>query len=219
MEFFCSKYNPQIKLSSKDILETSLEINEAFAPILALETTDLTDLSNLSPEEILEISENISFDFAPKAANNSQKFVLLPVDPHHIHAYWNLSDYLPDNRKNSASKDQLTLRVYSEADQKALTETSSWIDAPINSARSQQNIFLPNRTYDISYSASIGKHDQDDRFTAFAHSNSIHIPLGNVMSKPIEDNQSAFKSIPEITKVNRTIPLVLKQSSSGQNNN
>jgi hypothetical protein len=143
MEFFCSKYNPQIKLSSKDILETSLEINEAFAPILALETTDLADLSNLSPEEILEISENISFDFAPKAANNSQKFVLLPVDPHHIHAYWNLSDYLPDNRKNSASKDQLTLRVYSEADQKALTETSSWIDAPINSARSQQNIFYP----------------------------------------------------------------------------
>jgi hypothetical protein len=200
MEFFCSKYNPQIKLSSKDILETSLEINEAFAPILALETTDLADLSNLSPEEILEISENISFDFAPKAANNSQKFVLLPVDPHHIHAYWNLSDYLPDNRKNSASKDQLTLRVYSEADQKALTETSSWIDAPSNSA-------------------SIGKHDQDNCFTAFAHSNSIHIPLGNVMSKPIEENQSAFKSIPEITKVNRTIPLVLKQSSSGQNNN
>ena len=43
MDFFYSKYNPQIKLSSKDILETSLEINEAFAPILALETTDLAD--------------------------------------------------------------------------------------------------------------------------------------------------------------------------------
>lgn len=219
MEFFCSKYNPQIKLSSKDILETSLEINEAFAPILALETTDLTDLSNLSPEEILEISENISLDFAPKVSNNSQKFVLLAVDPDHIHAYWNLADSLRDDRKNSALRDQLTLRVYSEPDKKDRAKIPSWIDVPINSSRSQQNIFLPNRTYDISYSASIGKHDQDDCFTAFAHSNSIHIPLGNVMSKPIEDNQSAFKSIPEITKVNRTIPLVLKQSSSGQNNN
>ena len=111
MEFFCSKYNPQIKLSSKDILETSLEINEAFAPILALETTDLTDLSNLSPEEILEISENISFDFAPKVSNNSQKFVLLAVDPDHIHAYWNLGDSLLDDRKNSELRDQLTLRI------------------------------------------------------------------------------------------------------------
>ena len=219
MEFFCSKYNPQIKLSSKDILETSLEINEAFAPILALETTDLTDLSNLSPEEILEISENISFDFAPKVSNNSQKFVLLAVDPDHIHAYWNLGDSLLDDRKNSELRDQLTLRIYSEPDKKDMAKIPSWIDVPINSSRSQQNIFLPNRTYDISYSASIGKHDQDNCFTAFAHSNSIHIPLGNVMSKPIEDNQSAFKSIPEITKVNRTIPLVWKQSSSGQNNN
>ena len=219
MEFFCSKYNPQIKLSSKDILETSLEINEAFAPILALETTDLADLSNLSPEEILEISENISFDFAPKAANNSQKFVLLPVDPHHIHAYWNLSDYLPGNRKNSASKDQLTLRVYSEPDKKDMEKIPSWIDVPINSSHSQQNIFLPNRTQEITYCATIGKRDQNNHFTAFAHSNSTPIPLGNVMYKPIEDDQSAIKPIPEITKVNWTIPLVWKQSSSGQNNN
>ena len=219
MKFSYSTYNSKIKLSSEEILAINQEINQAFTPNLLGKTITPICEYNLSSHEMLEISENISLDFAPKAANNSQKFVLLPVDPHHIHAYWNLSDYLPDNRKNSASKDQLTLRVYSEADQKALTETSSWIDAPINSARSQQNIFLPNRTYDISYSASIGKHDQDNCFTAFAHSNSIHIPLGNVMSKPIEENQSAFKSIPEITKVNRTIPLVLKQSSSGQNNN
>ena len=218
MEFFYSKYNPQIKLSSIEMHEISLQINEAFVPTLPVETRNLTDPSDISSEEMLEISENISVDFAPKSANNSQKFVLLPVDPHHIHAYWNLGDYLADDRKNSACEDQLTLRIYSEPGQKALPKTSVWIDIPINSARSQQNIFLPNRTQEISYSASIGKRDQDDCFTAFVHSNSTPIPLGKVMPKPIEDDQLTFKPLPETIEVNQATPLAWKPNRSGQNN-
>jgi hypothetical protein len=217
MEFSHSKYNPKIKLSSKEMLEISQEINQEFAPNLLVKTTTPTYQYNLSPQEMLEISEGISLDFAPKASNNKQELVLLPIDPDHVHAYWNLSDGKTSDTQNNAFKDQLTLRVYSKPETTInITETKSWFDVAINSIQSQQNISLPSHSQQSAYSASIGKRDQDNTLTPFASSNTTQIPLGKVLQDPIKEIQIIFKPLPKIIKGNQESSLFWKTYTSGQ---
>ena len=63
---------------------------------------------------MFEISEEIRQDFAPKASNNTQELVLLPVDPDHLYAYWNLGDDKLNTTQKNDSGNQLTLRIYPE---------------------------------------------------------------------------------------------------------
>ncbi len=199
------------------MLEISQEISQEFAPNLLAKTTTPTYQYNLSPQEMLEISEDISLDFAPKASNNKQELVLLPIDPDHVHAYWNLSDGKTSDTQNNAFKDQLTLRVYEKPETTInTTETKSWFDVAINSIQSQQNISLPSHSQQSAYSASIGKRDQDNTLTPLASSNTTHIPLGKVIQDPIKESQIIFKTLPESPKVNQKAPFFWKTFTSGQ---
>ena len=202
------------------MLDISLEINQAFAPILLAKTTTYEDQYILSSQELLDISEEISIDFAPKSSNNKQELVLLPIDPDHVHAYWNLSDEKTSDTKNNALIEQLTLRVYSETDtSNDITEHKPWFDFAIDGNRSQQSFFLPNRTQDNAYCAIIGERDQDNSLNAFASSNTTYVPLGKVMTNPIKESPLAFKATPEPIKINLGAPLFWKNTASGQRHN
>ncbi|WP_292433444.1 DUF4912 domain-containing protein [Methylobacter sp.] len=164
------------------MLEISQEITRNFTPCFSSRMPELVEKVRLSPKELLDISEEIGRDFAPKPSSyNAPELVLLPVDPGHLYAYW----HLEGNTQKSASasdndnKEQLTLRVYSQPDeQKADAEAAVWFDVAIDSSIAHQQVALPTAVEDTAYSAAIGKCCADDSFIEFVHSNIVHAPHG-----------------------------------------
>jgi len=179
MTFLHSGYNSKINLSAKDMLEISQEISRNFTPCFSSWMPELVEKIRLSPKELLDIGEEIGRDFAPKASCNTPEVTLLPVDPGHLYAYWNLGASREITTPDNGRKDRLTLRIYSQPDeQSAVVETLSWFDVAIDSPKTQQQVSLPSPVDDTAYSAAIGKRCADDSFIEFAHSNIIHAPHG-----------------------------------------
>lgn len=220
MKFSHSRYNPQIRLSSEEILEISQEINREFAPAFSTKIASPTHQQAFSPKEMLEISEEISRDFAPIASNNTQELVLLPVDPDHLYVYWNLDVDKLNNTQKIEPDHQLTLRIYSEPNENTdITKPKSYFDVAIDGAQAQQNVVLPMRTHETTYCATIGQRHQDNTLTPFAHSNITHIPLGKAMPNPAKDSQGVLKPMPQPTTTSSESTFNRNNSASGQGNN
>lgn len=145
----------------------------------------------LSPQEIDEISREISRDFSPDLTTYLPELVLLPVDPLHLYAYWNLGEHKEKHSSGSASDSQLILRVYWRPDQHMdITKTKLWFDVPIAGHRDQKKIPLPiDKT---TYSAAIGIRDSNNRFDVWAYSNTIEVPRGN--AAPLVRRQGAVET-------------------------
>jgi hypothetical protein len=220
MTFSHSRYNPQIRLSSEEILEISQEINREFTPVFSTKMVSPTHQQAFSLKEMLEISEEISRDFAPIASNNTQELVLLPVDPDHLYVYWNpAQDKLNDIQK-IASGHQLTLRIYTESGTNTNTnKPKPYFDVAINDTQVQQNIVIPVRTHDTAYFATIGNRHHDNNLTPFARSNITHALSGKVMPITAEGSQSVFKPMPSIITASRGSSFYKNNSASGQGDN
>jgi hypothetical protein len=179
MTFLHSGHNSKIILSANEMLEISQEISRDFTPCFSSRVPEFTEDIWLSPRELLDIGEEISRDFAPKPYGNVPELMLLPVDPDHLYAYWNLG-VLPESPTfDSYHKDQLTLRIYLQSDQdRAIDKTASWFDVAVDSSKPRQQVSVPDSTYEAAYSAAIGKYLVDDNFVAFAHSNTINAHYG-----------------------------------------
>jgi hypothetical protein len=175
MTFLHSGHNSNINLSAKEMLEISQEISRNFTPCFSIPMPELAEETRLSPSELLNIGEEIARDFAPKPSCNTPELMLLPVDPGHFYAYWNLGKsrevFTPDYDGN----DQFTLRIYSQPDeQKTNVEILSWFDVAIDAPNTHQQVVLPSLVNETVYSASIGQFGADDSFIVFAHSNTIY---------------------------------------------
>lgn len=175
-----SGYSSKINLSAKEMLEISQEITRNFTPCFSSRMPELVEKIRLSPKELLDISEKIGRDFAPKPSSpKAPELTLLPVDPGHLYAYWNLGKSRENAIADNSNKEQLTLRIYSQPDeQKADDETAVWFDVAIDCAITHQQISLPTAVDDMAYSAAIGKCYADDNFIEFVHSNIIHASHG-----------------------------------------
>jgi hypothetical protein len=196
MAFLHSGHNSKIRLSANEMLGISQEISRDFTPCFLSLVPEPAEKIRLSSKELLDIGEEIGRDFAPKLSCNApevmsgyparhpsgkcksvpDRFVmLLPVDPGHLYAYWNLGEnreiFSPANDDN----DQLTLRVYSQPEEEsAASETASWFDVAIGRSMTHQQVSLPNLADHMVYSAAIGQRAADHGFIEFAHSNVIH---------------------------------------------
>lgn len=220
MTFSYSRFNPQFKLSPVEMLEISQEINREFAPNFSTRIPGPGYQHKISPKEMFEISEAIRLNFAPRASDNTQELVILPVDPGHLYAYWNLGiDKLNTEQKND-SESQLTLRIYSEPNKNMdTTKTKSWFDVNINSGQAQQKILLPTWAHEAAYCATIGKRFPDNNLIPFASSNITHVPFGKIITNQVKESEIMFKSIPQGFTANREISIYTNNSASGQGNN
>jgi len=214
MTFSRSGYDTQIKLSPEELFEISQEISRKFAPNAASLSSDSAFLSGafpsryslrksaksqvnsifhssqhshtrLSPQEMFEISQEISRKFSPDASTGTPELVLLPVDPYHLYAYWNLGE----NKKLTESKDEpanpLILRIYWRPDESAdISNTKIWFDIAFNTFQSRQKVRLP--IDGTAYSAVIGKLHPDNGLTVFADSNIIHVPCDKMKPSPMQ---------------------------------
>ncbi|MDP1664843.1 MAG: DUF4912 domain-containing protein [Methylobacter sp.] len=177
------------------MLEISQEISRNFTPCLSSGMPELVEKIRLSPKELLDIGEEIGRNFAPKPSYNIPEVILLPVDPGHLYAYWNLRETPEISTPDTACKDQLTLRIYSQPDEeRTAIETTSWFDVAVNSSNARQQVSLPGPVDETAYSAAIGKCYADDSFIAFAHSNLIHAPHGGTAWRQDHENASCCLS-------------------------
>ncbi len=180
MTLLHSGYNPKINLSAKEMLEISQEINRDFSPCFSSRMPKVVEKIRFSAKELLDIGEEIGRNFAPKVSHKMPGLMLLPVDPGHLHVYWNLGEKKKIARPVNKSKDQLTLRIYSRPEKKkAATETAIWFDVAIDSPTTHQQVALPGPADDTVYSAAIGQRCADDSFIVFAYSNMTHTPRGH----------------------------------------
>lgn len=162
------------------MLEISQEINRNFTPCFSSRMPELAKKIRLSPKELLDIDQEISRNFAPKISHKTPELMLLPVDPGHLHAYWNLGEKKEIVSPVSKDKDRLTLRIYSQSEEdKAVTATEIWFDVAIDSPTAHRQVALPEPADDAVYSAAIGQRCADDSFIVLAHSNMTHIPRGH----------------------------------------
>jgi hypothetical protein len=129
----------------------------------------------LSQQELLEISQRISREFPPRSSSVYPELVLLPVDPFHLYAYWNLGKNNLTSEPNDFTNFQVILRIYYQPSQNSCSNnTKQWFDVTVNSIKHQQKVAVPiDHTF---YSAVIGKYYLDDSFAAYAYSNIIHVP-------------------------------------------
>lgn len=220
MTFSYSRYNPQIKLSPEEMLEISQEINREFAPGFSIKKPEPASQHKLSPKELFEISEEIRLNFAPKASDNPQELVLLPVDPEHLYAYWNLDDDKLNTTPKKDSEKQLTLRIFPEANKNTdISKTKSWFDVAIDDTQAQLSVFLSMRAHETAYRADIGNRFPDNSLAPFAHSNIVHVPLGMAILNQLKESQIVFKSMPKFITASREIPICTYLGASSQGNN
>ena len=217
MKFSNSKYKPQSMLSTEEMLQISHEINLAFTPTFYVEIATPACQYPLSSKEMLQISDAISQDFAPSASNNTQNLVLLPVDPDHLYAYWNLGDDPSGRTQKTDPGHQLTLRIYSETDNLVDTlKKKPYFDIAVEGAQAQKNIALPQHAHQTTYSATLVNLYQNDNQTPLAASNITHVPLGKVMPPPAKGSPIGVKSTPQPVIASLGTSFYKNNSASGQ---
>lgn len=166
--------------------DISLEISRGYAP-RRFRAGGRAATSGFSPQELFNISQQISREFAPRAdarAPGAPSLVLLPVDPCRLHAYWQLPEpprQAPADvpaEPPTAAEPALTLRIYRQPEaadgvEDTAASRPAWFDLPVSGQSSQQRIALPEQLATAAgyYQAAIGHLDQYKEFTALAYSN------------------------------------------------
>lgn len=175
-----SKPIGKTRFTAKELFDIGEEISRDFTPRFSSQTPKLVDNIKFTPKELLAIGEEIGRDYAPQKSYKTPELMLLPVDPGHLYAYWNLNEKHQAATPITDSKHKLTLRIYAQSEKKkAFAETPTWFDVAIDSPVARQQISLPYRAADTVYSAAIGRCGADDGFIIFAQSNKTHASRGH----------------------------------------
>ena len=201
-------------ISAQEMLAISLEINQDFAPKLNAEPFNTPELEPLSTQELLGISQIISSGFAPSLKNTQPEVVLMPIDPEHVHAYWNL----PESDLIEASNPELTLSLHPLADTHPDDPKYAWLDFFINKRQDHQTLALPNASTSQYYYASVSQSYFDQPALTLASSNITQVP-----QYPSQDNvvgsdkniTQLFQPVAKRCAVHRLNTLI--NNASGQN--
>ncbi len=235
MTFFDAQHHSKIVLTQEEMLTISQEISLKFSPkdtllvdhdFLASETLadyndHLTEKSStnadwystpysdcrFSSKELNAISDEISLRFAPKASILAPEVFLLPVDPHHLYAYWAMGDITANKLAAKHSGSPLTIRVYWRPDANpAIKSSNVWFDFSIENFESRSKVRLP--LDDTAYSASLGRINPDHSFDVIADSNIIHVPPapGRMRIAPVQQLQNHQTDDANVQSYQRKVP-------------
>ncbi|MGR8941060.1 MAG: DUF4912 domain-containing protein [Gammaproteobacteria bacterium] len=180
-----------IELTGDEMLKISEEISRQFSPdqgalaavqpvpaASGLPEAALSSASrygDFSYRDLQAIGRDISQRFAPKAGSAAPEILLLPVDPHHLYAYWDVGRSLVPAAAGNYAHKPLTLRIYWRPDAgEGDTRSHVWFDVPAEPSSNRTKVRLP--IDDTYYSADLGRLKPDHSLEILAHSNLIHVP-------------------------------------------
>jgi len=197
--------------SPQELLGISQQISREFAPRAdAVRPGSLLakPLNTVRPESV----EGLALSGADKLSPNAEPvrlgtglIVALPVDPLHLHVYWQLDEQastpsIPADSVDYASP--LTLRVFCQAEPVAADTRNSaptWFDVPVDGESSQQQIVLPASHEGTAggYQVAIGRLDERQQFTALAYSNTaVTAPQPIAVSERLSPAMAQFIILP-----------------------
>lgn len=218
--------NSRLQLTPEEILEISRDISSNFAPVLdapgnerlnagksrrcTAESTPYSpdaiiysspiSGSTLSARDLLEISSSVSQQYAPKAAAITPELLILPVDPYHLYACWDMGDCLRTKYTAKEHSNSLVLRIYWWPGEAARQhpESNVWLDIPVDQLQQCRQIRLP--LADSVYSAAMGELLPDYHFDALAYSNQIRVPaIGKKEAPQVVKNDKNLWELYELT--------------------
>jgi hypothetical protein len=226
MTFLDAGHHSQIEPTQEEMLAISREISLKFSPNAALivdneglaanihtyyidpeagevdANTDYYFLHNIdigfSPKELNDISLEISRQFAPKASTAVPELFLLPVDPSHLYAYWDLGESIARITPEDGAENCLILRIYWRPDDSPEIKSSNvWFDVAAGNPESRQKVRLP--IDDTAYSAALGKLNPDNNLDVLATSNIIRVPPapGRMRTDALGRNQDTNRTSPD----------------------
>jgi len=169
----------------------SESISRDFSPRLFTGRSAANPKVRFSSQELLDISQQISREYAPSKSTPQSRLVLLAVSPQKLHAYWHVAKrQLTHALKRLEQQQPMILRIYTEAE--PLPEESAaqpwpdqatcdtpWLDMLITESTGQQDIFLPepvDTAPSLRYHATLGETNHQHRFLPLLHSNTTELP-------------------------------------------
>ena len=177
----------------------SQRISRDFSPRLFTRRTGQHQPSRFSPQELLEISQQISREYAPSKISHQSRLVLLAVSPRRLHAYWHVAKrLLTAALQKIEPPPAMTLRIYSddvpasEVNEQADNQPA-WFDVAVNKADGQQDIWLPE-SFAVDkvahhYRAVMGELRTNQIFTPLVYSHAV--------AKSYLERPQALHSLPE----------------------
>jgi len=128
--------------------------------------------SRLTAAQLRRISTELATQFPAAVDDDTLRLVLLDVDPHMLHAYWNIPlRSLP----LKAPEGEKRLRVYVLPTENAsVHQARSWFDVPVQGLRSQQyiDVSYDNAVYAVQYGIAA----PSGRFVPLATSRAVRTP-------------------------------------------
>lgn len=144
-----------------------------------------------SSKELLQVSREIADEYFSDLQEAPSELVLMPLDPYHLHAYWNIGpDYAIQNP--SGKENRLILRVYWLKDETSpLSETPIWFDVEVRQLQGQRRI--RSALDDSAYTAELGLYTGMGKFLPLLHSNLIHVPKASMFPQWEADHKPSDK--------------------------
>ena len=174
----------RIPLSRQEMCMISHAISRDFSPRLFRSRREPQAQRRFTPQELLEISQQISREYAPSRVSHQSRLVLLAVSPRRLHAYWHVAKRLLHGALNRMEPEPMTLRIYVQPDaqdSKVLQDQNlqDWFDVPIDAEEGQLDVFLPEAftvNTAMHFSAALGRTDKEQLFTPLSYSNTTEAP-------------------------------------------
>ncbi len=156
----------------------------------------------LSPGELRSIGREIAGRFPQTIDDDRLQLVLLDVDPHMMHAYWNIP--LPRYAAAAGASGDAAkrLRIYLlPADDASVHAAVSWFDIETQGLRNQQYIDLTRDN--APYAAQFGIIGNDGRFVSLVTSNSVRTPPAgrSLEQPPAVPEQHARRPVPAMPAI------------------
>ncbi|MCD2452533.1 DUF4912 domain-containing protein [Methylicorpusculum oleiharenae] len=203
-----SGLDPRVNLSQEEMLDISRQISQTFSPDRN-ENVSKVRINNgirinppnrkharsapgpglkLPTNELLEISQAVSRDFAPSRNIEKPELLLMPVDPHHVHAVWSVEPAQLNTQTNTPNPPPLTLRIYWLPDNSiSFNNSNLFFDIPLPQNKHSQRIRIP--ISDTAYTAVIGERGTSHSLQPVVESNIVRVPADNVYSAVNTNNR------------------------------
>lgn len=187
MPFPSSNVRQRIVLSRQEMCIISQTISRDFSPRLFASRVGRQANNRFTPRELLEISRQISREYAPNKVSHQARLVLLAVSPRRLHVYWHLAKRLLTEVSNRLEQVQpMTLRIYADstpppAPVGPAAAEPVWFDLSVSGSGSdgQQDVWLPEalvKTADVRYRAVLGETAGAREFMPQVYSNTALTP-------------------------------------------
>ncbi len=170
-------------LTQPELLDISQRIQGDFLPKYSTRVKAAGKNAHLSTSELLSISDEISLHYKASRLHlpKQDTILLLPVDPRHLHAFWNTASLT-----QAALEESLVLRVFENTSAHAAFTHAQHrpqesiykdhLEIPVSPSTSQCNIELPAHFLASSYSAEIAVKRSQGRYDVLLCSEQTTIP-------------------------------------------